>query len=326
MKKKLLVFSLVIVLLVSSTVIAVETGMFEGFKIINVKVDGKEVKGDVPAILFNGRTMVPVKFISDALGATINFDDKTNTVNIVSPLPKTIEKVVEKQSQKTTGKINYNDGAFFEGEILNNQPNGYGKLTFSNKEVIEGSFSDGLINGLVKYYFSNGVIFGEYINGNMNGSATFYFNNGTIKNTAFKDGLEVVNNITPSNNTNNYSQTTTQQNFKQDNSTQISQIKAGLNTKLANYNSQEDQIKQKYYNLINIKQSLIDTATMNFAQNAAARGIKGNAAQMPEMYSAGLRSQIAELQQQEQSEISQIEQLKQQATDDADIQIQELSN
>jgi len=51
-----------------------------GSKNVTVNNAGKTL--DVPAKIVNGRTMVPLRFIGEVLGAIVNYDDKTNTVNI----------------------------------------------------------------------------------------------------------------------------------------------------------------------------------------------------------------------------------------------------
>jgi len=86
MQKKLivLVVCLVLVALFSAVGFASIHGLFEGYPIIKVIVDGQEIKGDVPAINFKGRTMVPVRFVSEALGADITWDAKNETVIITS--------------------------------------------------------------------------------------------------------------------------------------------------------------------------------------------------------------------------------------------------
>lgn len=45
-------------------------------------VDGKEVTLDVAPIIVNGRTLVPVRFISEALGAEVGWDGATRTASI----------------------------------------------------------------------------------------------------------------------------------------------------------------------------------------------------------------------------------------------------
>jgi hypothetical protein len=45
-------------------------------------VDGKQVHLDQPAILWNNRTMVPLRFLMEAVGATVEWDDVNDFVHI----------------------------------------------------------------------------------------------------------------------------------------------------------------------------------------------------------------------------------------------------
>ncbi|MDK2784971.1 MAG: N-acetylmuramoyl-L-alanine amidase [Bacillota bacterium] len=47
-------------------------------------LDGKNIKLDAPAIIVKNRTFVPLRFISEALGAEVNWDQKTRTITISS--------------------------------------------------------------------------------------------------------------------------------------------------------------------------------------------------------------------------------------------------
>lgn len=47
-------------------------------------VNGAEVKLDVPAQIIDGRTLVPLRFVSETLGARVAWDDATQTINISS--------------------------------------------------------------------------------------------------------------------------------------------------------------------------------------------------------------------------------------------------
>ena len=47
--------------------------------------NGASVDLDVPAKLYEGRTMVPLRFVSEALGASVDWDGSTQTVIITSP-------------------------------------------------------------------------------------------------------------------------------------------------------------------------------------------------------------------------------------------------
>lgn len=49
---------------------------------IKISLNGKEVKTDAEPFIFEGRTFVPVRFVSEALGADVKFNPKTNTVEI----------------------------------------------------------------------------------------------------------------------------------------------------------------------------------------------------------------------------------------------------
>lgn len=47
-------------------------------------VNGKDVRLDAPATIVNGRTMVPARFIAEALGANVQWDETSRTVSIES--------------------------------------------------------------------------------------------------------------------------------------------------------------------------------------------------------------------------------------------------
>ena len=47
-------------------------------------INGRPAAMDVPAMLVGGRTMVPLRFVSQALGANVNWDANTSTVAIAS--------------------------------------------------------------------------------------------------------------------------------------------------------------------------------------------------------------------------------------------------
>lgn len=52
---------------------------------IKLFVNGQEIKTDVPPQIINGRTMVPVRWIAEALGADIQWDGQNNAVKINKP-------------------------------------------------------------------------------------------------------------------------------------------------------------------------------------------------------------------------------------------------
>jgi len=50
--------------------------------------NGQPITLDVPAKIINGRTLVPLRFVSEALGSQVNWDDKTQTITITSQQPQ----------------------------------------------------------------------------------------------------------------------------------------------------------------------------------------------------------------------------------------------
>jgi hypothetical protein len=49
---------------------------------ILAKVDGKDVKLDVAPIIKDGRTFVPIRFISEAFGADVKWDANEKKITI----------------------------------------------------------------------------------------------------------------------------------------------------------------------------------------------------------------------------------------------------
>lgn len=81
-------------------------------------VNGKYVNIDSAAELKNARTLVPLRFISETLGATVKWDDKSWSVFIVTsdekPLMKTVEEIKNSSSKMT---ISVNVGSLDNEEV-----------------------------------------------------------------------------------------------------------------------------------------------------------------------------------------------------------------
>lgn len=110
MKRKLLVVFGIFVLL-----IALATAAFAD-KPIKLIVNGYEIKSDIPPQLINGRTMVPVRWVAEALGADVQWDEPVNAVRINSsqfPSPKPLSKEQIKTLIQTQGK--HKDSYYVEG-------------------------------------------------------------------------------------------------------------------------------------------------------------------------------------------------------------------
>ena len=78
----------------TSTVTATKKDATISLKIgsTTANMNGQSIILDVPAQIMNGRTMVPLRFISEAMGATVNWDGSTRTVSIVTNSDKTDEQ------------------------------------------------------------------------------------------------------------------------------------------------------------------------------------------------------------------------------------------
>ena len=87
MRNRKLILCLLMVVVLSftaGTAFSSIHGLFSGYPIVRVTVNGNEVKVDVPGVMLKGRTMVPVRFILDALGASVTWDEATYTVSITT--------------------------------------------------------------------------------------------------------------------------------------------------------------------------------------------------------------------------------------------------
>lgn len=51
---------------------------------VRVFVDGREIVSDVPAQIIEGRTMVPIRFVAEAMGAEVSWDDNLHAVSIIT--------------------------------------------------------------------------------------------------------------------------------------------------------------------------------------------------------------------------------------------------
>jgi len=98
--KKLLTVTMILFFITSSVNASSIRGDFEGSPIVSVKTNGSELKvEDVPAINYNGRTMVPIYMLRQ-LGAEVAWDDSTYSVDV------TLKNDQTKNDAKETSIIN----------------------------------------------------------------------------------------------------------------------------------------------------------------------------------------------------------------------------
>jgi hypothetical protein len=128
--------------------------------------------------------MVPLRFVSEALGASVIWDNNTQTVFIMSP-PTT-----SNNSNTAIITINYNDGSKYTGEVQNLIPNGQGVLFKANGDKYEGQFVDGKFNGTGTYTWFDGQKYvGQWLTDERTGQGTYTWTNGDKYVGEFIDGL-----------------------------------------------------------------------------------------------------------------------------------------
>lgn len=190
---------------------------------INVSVNGNIIEFDNPPVIKDGRTLVPLRQIFEALNVDIEWDNNTKTVrayydnNIVSiPLNSTTAFIF--RSDGTEEKITLdvpaqliNSSTFvpvrFIGESLGSKVNWNNetKTVEVTKEIkqgstqrldyedgyYEGEVTDGNINGYGKYVYKTGEIAeGNWVNGELNGKGKYTYANGTIYEGNFNYGVQ----------------------------------------------------------------------------------------------------------------------------------------
>jgi len=77
------------------------------------KISGRTVNLDVPAMTMGGYTMVPLRFVSEALGADVTWSNRTQTVMIA-----TDQRYAANDRNRNTGAGNANDRRFRRGSFL----------------------------------------------------------------------------------------------------------------------------------------------------------------------------------------------------------------
>ncbi len=60
-------------------------GDYKGFPITQVDINGVKVSTDVPGILFDSRTLLPVRAVAEAMNSVVRWDQKTMTAKIIKP-------------------------------------------------------------------------------------------------------------------------------------------------------------------------------------------------------------------------------------------------
>ena len=145
---------------------------------------------DVPAQIIDGRTLVPVRVVSEYAGAEVSWDGNTSTVYI--------------NSTDSVKYINWNDYYDYWGEVENSVASGYGMLynkadnsiaqmglyadskivkgtdLYSDGECFVGDFRNGKWYNGTFYYKSGDSYVGDFVDSQRHGEGTYFYKDGSF--------------------------------------------------------------------------------------------------------------------------------------------------
>lgn len=152
----------------------------------------KEIKLDVPAQIVNSSTYVPVRFVGEALGANVKWDGTTSTV------------IINYEIKRQKKRIDYDNGSYYEGEVVDGTLDGYGVLYYINGDKYEGYWKNDLMNGQGTYTWKDGSYYvgtwkdGKYLVGtvtNVDGTTVEYdYSDKDSKDVTAKEAIDLSNN------------------------------------------------------------------------------------------------------------------------------------
>ncbi len=79
-------FLLVVSLLLAGMAGGADNSAYAGFPVARLLLNGSPATPDSPPVLINGRTYVPLRFVSESLGASVAWDEASRTVSIDTTL------------------------------------------------------------------------------------------------------------------------------------------------------------------------------------------------------------------------------------------------
>jgi hypothetical protein len=164
---------------------------------------------DVAPQIINSRTLVPVRFVGEAAGADVYWNQDTKTVDINSNSDRYFGEMYDTITdgmsvlhlgymskltnfQDGFGMCVFGDGDVYTGNFVHGIIQGYGSYVHSDKTVYMGNFTKGLPEGSGTLMYSNGDTYiGNFTNGVIQGIGTYFYNeNKNYYTGEFKNGLK----------------------------------------------------------------------------------------------------------------------------------------
>lgn len=156
------------------------------------KVDGKVIKLDMPPIIYNQRTMVPVRFIAESTGAEVSWKSYNNTV-VIKNESKTRINIGDSLSELVNklGKPNRKDSSRygFEWYIYNQDYKRYIQVGIADNKVV------GLYSNSPCYSFINDINIDDNIDDiNKNYNPVDFIKKGNTKYnfSFFEDEVDII--------------------------------------------------------------------------------------------------------------------------------------
>ncbi len=158
----------------------------------DLDINNISIKMDTTPIVINGRTLVPVRFISSAFNCDVNWIEQSQTVIIYSNYsPDRISDSLVLETGMYNGEVlnskpdgygcvKFNNGNYYEGFCKDGKQSGYGVFKLANGDIYQGEFA-GLPNGYGTYTYASGAVYrGNWSNGKKDGYVEYYYTNGDV--------------------------------------------------------------------------------------------------------------------------------------------------
>lgn len=122
----ILIVCILVIALAGGAVFAAQS-KYKGFPVVNLMLNGQLVKPPSPAIVIDGTTYVPLRFVSESMGISVGWDQKTQTV-IIGKRALSAQKTINLSQTKDNVTVTItsvtanNQGTILKVKVTNNSP------------------------------------------------------------------------------------------------------------------------------------------------------------------------------------------------------------